>query len=356
MTTTFPIRLHRSAGRGFLAIVAAGLLLGTGLSIAVARPNQATSSPLAHVLAKVQPKVVKIYGVGGVRGMESYQSGLLISDKGHVLTAWSYVLDTDLPTVVLHDGRRFDAELIGADPRLEIAVLKIDADSLPHFDLARAVDVMSGTRVLALSNLFGVATGNEPLSVQHGIISVKTPLKARRGTFETPYDGPVYVMDVMTNNPGAAGGALVTRRGQIVGILGKELRNSLNHTWLNYAVPIREIRSSVEQILTGKYVAAPEKQSRKPARPLALNDLGIVMVPEVLSRTPPYVDLIRTGSPAEQVGLRADDLLVLVDDRLIQSCRSLREELEHIDREDAIRLSVMRAGQLMEFTLAAPKP
>ena len=60
--------------------------------------------------------------------------------------------------------------------------------------------------MLALSNLFGVATGNEPASVQHGTVSVVTRLDARRGMFETPYHGPVYVLDLVTNNPGAAGG------------------------------------------------------------------------------------------------------------------------------------------------------
>ena len=59
--------------------------------------------------------------------MEAYQSGMLISPTGHILTAYSYVLDTDYITAVLADGRRFEAKLVGADPRLEIAVLKIAA-------------------------------------------------------------------------------------------------------------------------------------------------------------------------------------------------------------------------------------
>ena len=64
----------------------------------------------------------------------------------------------------------------------------------------------AGTRVLAFSNLFGVATGDEPASVQHGIVAVKTRLEPAAASFETPYHGPVYVLDAMTNNPGAAGG------------------------------------------------------------------------------------------------------------------------------------------------------
>ena len=102
---------------------------------------------------------------------------MLISAEGHVLTVWSYVLDTDYISVTLDDGRKFEAKLLGADPRLELAVLKIDAADLPHFDLAAAAAAEPGTRVLAFSNLFGVATGDEPASVQHGIVAAKTPAR-----------------------------------------------------------------------------------------------------------------------------------------------------------------------------------
>jgi serine protease Do len=173
--------------------------------------------------------------------LEAYQSGFLISAEGHVLTAFSYVLDSDTVTVTLDDGRKFDATLLGAEPRLDVAVLKIDSTELPFFDLKQAA-----TGVLAFSNLFSVAVGDEPVSVLHGIVSAVTSLDARRGVFETPYQGPVYVLDAMTNNPGAAGGALTNMQGQLLGMLGKELRNSRTNTWLNYAVPANELVEAVE--------------------------------------------------------------------------------------------------------------
>src|SRR3990170_7730050 len=94
---------------------------------------------LADVARDVRPKMVKIYGAGGVRGLEAYQSGMLISADGLVLTAWSYVLDSDDVAVVLDDGRRFTAKLLGADPLTEVAVLKLDAgqEPLAHFDLSQ---------------------------------------------------------------------------------------------------------------------------------------------------------------------------------------------------------------------------
>jgi len=333
------------AACGLLAVWLAHCLGASALS---------AGSSVAETIAEVQPKMVKIYGAGGFRGMEAYQSGMLISDEGHIMTVFSYVLDTDYITVVLDDGRKFEAELLNADPRLEVAVLKIDATDLPCFDLRQTVDGEGGTRVLAFSNLFGVATGDEPASVQHGIVSVKTSLQAHRGVFETTYNGSAYVLDAMTNNPGAAGGALVTRRGELLGMLGKELRNSLNNTWLNYAIPIAELRKSVEEIRAGTFEAATAEAPRpKPQRSLELESLGLVLVPDILERTPAYVDQVRPDSPAAEVGLKPDDLILLMGERLIQSCQSFQEELEYVDFEDPVTLTVLRGQELLTFQLQA---
>ncbi|MEX2118042.1 MAG: trypsin-like peptidase domain-containing protein [Pirellulales bacterium] len=316
-----------------------------------------TSAPsFAGVIQEVQPKIVKIFGAGGFRGLEAYQSGFLISAEGHILTAYSYVLDSDVIAVTLDDGRRFDATLLGADPRMELALLKIDARGLPHFDLAQAATAETGSRVLAFSNLFGVATGDEPASVQHGTVAVKSRLEARRGVYETPYTGPAYILDAMTNNPGAPGGALTDRQGRLLGMLGKELRNSLNNTWLNYAIPVEEMTSTVAQIREGKFIpsSAGDDQS-PPEQPLNSHLLGLALVPDVLERTPPFIDAVHEGSPAAAAGLRPDDLVLFVNDRLVQSCKTLVIELGQIDRADKIKLTVIRGGQeLIDVELAAP--
>jgi len=314
----------------------------------------AADPSLARVIDQAQTKIVKIYGAGGFRGMEGYQSGFLISAEGHVLTALSYVLDTDRITVTLNDGRHYDAKLLGGDPRLEVAVLKIEAASLPHFDLAKAVPLTDGVRILALSNLFNVAMGDEPASVQSGTVSVLTRLEGRRGVFETPYHGPIYVLDVATNNPGASGGALLTLQGELAGMLGRELRNSLNNTWLSYAVPIDQLRQSVDEIEAGKFISLKElPPEKKPASPMEPGLLGISLVPDILERTPAYVDQVRPGTAAARAGIQPDDLILLVGNHLTQSCKALRKELEMIDRADAVKLTILRGQELVEVTVQA---
>ena len=200
-----------------------------------------------------------------------------ISPEGHILTVFSYVLDTDYITVVLADGRKFEAKLLGADPRLEVAVLKIEAAGPALLRSGARRSRPTPARACwpsATCSAWPWATSRPACST--GSISVVTELEARRGVFETPYRGPVYVLDVMTNNPGAAGGALVTRRGELIGMLGKELRNALNNTWLNYAVPIDELRA-IGRGDPRRQVRRPRAKtdaSKKPARSLDLAIAG----------------------------------------------------------------------------------
>jgi S1-C subfamily serine protease len=334
-----------------VAIVAVACLLG------VARDARASdgAASFVDVSRQVQPKVVKLYGSGGLRGLESYQSGLLISDDGYVLTVSSYVLDADEVTVVLDDGRRFSAKHVAADPLTEIAVLKFDAGKavLPYFDLSKSVTAEPGMRVLALSNLFGIATGDEPVSVLHGVVSAVAPLDARRGAFTTNFRGDVYVVDAAANNPGAAGGVLTDSQGRLLGILGKELRSNLTGTWLNYAIPIPAIAPTVEDICTGRFTPPDLSKADRPEHPQSLAALGIVLVPDVVTRTPPYIDRVLPNSPAAKAGLRPDDLVVMIDTQVTASCRDTNELVGRLEQDAEVRMGVLRGEEFMDITLQA---
>ncbi len=308
----------------------------------------------AQVVARVQPKVVKIYGAGGVAGLDAYQTGCLVSATGHILTVRSTVLDTDSLDVTLLDGRKFSAQLVGIAPRMDLAMLKIDGQDFDFFDLSQASEAKTGTRVLAFSNLFQVAQGNEPVSVQHGWIASNTTLHARRGVHATAYRGAVYVLDTITNNPGAAGGVLTNQQGEFLGLLGKELRNALNNTWLNYALPASQLTAAVEEMKSGRQVATNDELRIRPEQPLRLSDLGLALVPDILAKTPPYVDVVRAGSPAALVGLRPDDLIVFFNGRMVQSCKSLKSELQFVESDAEVELTLLRGQDLVEVKLRIP--
>jgi serine protease Do len=198
-----------------------------------------------------------------------------------------------------------------------------------------------------------VATGSEPASILKGVVSAKTDLKARKGVFKTTYGGPVYVLDAMTNNPGATGGALTDARGRLAGMLGKELRNAQNNVWLNYALPIAELLPAVDSIISGRSLPPPADDVKPPAEPLNLALLGIILIPDVLDRTPPFVDTVESGSPAEKAGLRPDDLVLFLGEHVVQSCRTLRGQLGLVDRGEEVTLTIQRGQELLEVTLQA---
>jgi S1-C subfamily serine protease len=307
-----------------------------------------------QVIHTVQQKVVKIHGAGGVKGLEAYHTGILISDQGHILTAWSYVLDTESLTATLADGRKHRAKLLGLDPQLEIAIVKIEADKTPCFNLDESKPLEPGRKIFAFSNLYGVAAGDELISVQHGIIVGNMDLSARRGAFPTPYKGSVYVLDAITNNPGAAGGALTDTQGNLVAVLGKELRSAHDNTWLNYALPMASLKNSIANMLAGKSNITPrEAETPRPAAHFTPAFIGITLVPNVLVKTPPYIDKIAPDSAAAKAMLQPDDLILFVNGKVTPSCKAVLDEMSFTDQFDELRLTIQRGQELMEVTLRA---
>ncbi|RIK83594.1 MAG: serine protease [Planctomycetota bacterium] len=347
--------MRQASGGSMSAATAALVLIALCAAAGPAACPSASAASLHDAIREAQRKVVKIYGAGGVRGLEAYQSGLLISSEGHVLTVQSYVLDTEDLSVVLDDGRAGSVELIGVDPVRELALLKLNVEdrSLPHFNLAAAPAANVGDRVLAISNLFGIAAGDEPVSVLQGVVSAIAPLEARRGAFDASFRGNVYIVDAAANNPGAAGGALVNWQGELLGLLGKELRSRATGAWLHYAVPVDQFIGAVETMRSGRSVDERPIAGQAPADPLALADLGVVLVPDLLPRTPPYIDSVLPNSPAAAAGLRPDDLVAFVDGAPMASCAAVSAAVARREKFDAVRVSVLREGRLVETELRA---
>lgn len=324
---------------------------------------KASAQTTRDTIAAVQPKVVKIFGAGGIKGLGSHGTGFLVSKEGHIATIWSHVLDADVVGVVLSDGRRFTAKVLGAEPQLALAVLKLnnaDGMEFPFFHADEAISAGSGTRVLGFSNMFNVAAGDEPVSVVHGVIAAKTTIEARRGVFDSPYSGPVFVVDGVTNNSGAAGGVLTTRDGLLLGMIGLELRNAKSNTWMNYAIPVKELSSSIQQIISGKFEPKRDPRSddtepsAKPRRYKPL-DFGFLLVPDVVDRTPAFIDSTLPESAAAKVGLKPDDLVLFVNDELIQSCRALQDAIGRLESGDQLRLVVRRGNELVNVEMPVPK-
>jgi serine protease Do len=317
---------------GFLVLILAGV-------------SARADDSFAAVSEKVNQKVVKLFGSGGFTGLVSYGTGALVSPDGYILTVASHMLDTQELRVHLFDGRRLRAKVVVIEPELDAALVKIDkVEDLPYFDVAQAAKAPlahAGDWILALSNEFNVATRDEPMSVQHGVIAAYSKLQGHKGVFDAPYTGNVYVIDAITNNPGAGGGVITTRKGELLGIIGKELRNSLTNTWINYAVPIQVLAQFVTEGKAGKY--KPIVKSKSSGGPGGYH--GLVLVPNVVERTPPYIEEVIPGSPAAKAGLKPDDLIVYVDGEQVLTVTAFREILAKARPGTVVKLEIRRVDK-----------
>ncbi len=329
--------------------------------------------PITKTAEEVNKKMVKLFGIGGFKGLPSYGTGIVVSKSGHILTVNNHILGTTDLRVHLADGRFFHAKVVAKELALDVALLKLDEpiDDLPYYDLNKAVAqpiAPAGTWVLALSNQFAIAERDEPMSVQHGLIAAYSELKGRKGVADAPYQGKVYFIDVVACNPGAAGGALTNRKGELLGILGRELKNKLSDSWINYAVPIQataefikdekmgtsekiSVAGFVELAMAGKY---KEKKLKGKSKGPGVYT-GIQLIANPVALTPPYIDGVVPGSPADKAGLRTDDLIVYVDGEPVQSIKAYRDLLAVYQPDNEVRLDVQRGGQFITVTVKLEK-
>lgn len=329
---------------------------------------------MSPATVNVNKKMVKLFGIGGFKGLPSYGSGILVSAQGHILTVNNHILNTPGILVHLYDGRQYQAKVLVREPELDVALLKIDEEvnALPHFDFEREAarpGAENGDWILAFSNQFKIALRNEPMSVQRGVVMALADLRGRRGIFDAPFSGDVYFLDVIACNPGAAGGIVTNRKGELLGILGRELKSTQTDTWINYAVPIqaavdvqredKDGKFKTEKVTMGSFVREAMKGNYQASTKRKFEDRGayhgIILVVNAVSSTPPYVEEVMVGSPAAKAGLQPDDLILYVGGEPVPTIKAFRETLKQYDPGREISLQFQRGNKLESVKLTLAK-
>lgn len=325
----------------------------------VATGSKAAAAEQSGVIAAKQESIVKLFGAG-VGTLDSYGSGVLVSGEGHVVTVWNHLVNTGFLTAVVADGRRFNVTVVGTSLDHDLAVLKLNCDEEDEFnfvDLTNQPEATLGQSVLAFSNVFHVATGNEPVSVVHGVIACEAVVDAGLGRWQFPVKSPVYVLDAITNNSGAAGGLLTDVSGQPLGLLGREIRHRETDMWVNYAVPWKTLQPAIRAIITGQKIKSTNSTADRPG--LSERRLtaayGLTLMPGVLKRTPAYIDRIVPDSIAAKAGLQRGDLVVLVNDDIVQSVEDVQRLLAGFRRGKKISITVNRQDSLQTLSLRTPR-
>jgi len=297
-------------------------------------------SAFSEAIEYAQARTVKIYGAG-IAHVAGYATGIVVSSEGDILTAQGVYLSSDHLRVGLPDGSLHPAKVIRRDMPLQAALLKIEVPTPEFFDLADEAKVKKGDWVLAVSNAFKVADGREPLSVNLGVYSLRTRVEAKRGVQDVEYAGDAVIIDAITSNPGASGGAVVAADGKLVGMIGKIIESKQTNTRLNYAVPADQLKLFLDNQST---VASVTQSNQKPTLGLRMFQLGG-------RRGPAFVDRVAAGGPAASAGLRPDDLIVSIAGQVVRDLDDFEQKAALLTPGRETPLVVKRQGRLLELTI-----
>jgi serine protease Do len=260
---------------------------------------------------------------------DSLGSGVIVSPDGYILTN-NHVIDgaTDV-RVTFADKRQLKAKVVGADPKTDIAVLKVDGSDFPAITIGDSAKVQVGDYALAIGDPFGVGQ-----TVTMGIISAMN-----RGNLGIE-DYEDFIQTDAPINPGNSGGALVNDRGELVGINTAILSGgSGGNQGIGFAIPINLARSVMSQILDhGKVNRAylgimVQDVTPGISKAMNLKDMKGVLVGDVSP----------TG-PAQKSGVQRGDVILEVNGKPMEDSRQLRNTISMMDPTATVKLKLLRNG------------
>ena len=260
-------------------------------------------------------------------------SGVIASDEGYILTNNHVVAGgddsvADRITVQLVDKRSFEAEVVGRDPRTDLAVLKIDADDLRTIPFGDSDELSVGDLVVAVGNPFG-----QLHTLTTGVVSA-----LGRGSVDvlsTTYED--YIQTDAAINPGNSGGALIDARGHLVGINTAIVSRSGGYDGIGFAIPINLVSNVMEQLiehgevrrgLLGVYIQEVDDAL---AKTMGLDKPRGVLIGDV-----------NEDSAAEAAGLMVGDIVLQVDGEPTNTRAELRNKIAHTSPGTTVKLRVWR--------------
>ncbi|HJR12355.1 MAG TPA: trypsin-like peptidase domain-containing protein [Rhodanobacteraceae bacterium] len=260
------------------------------------------------------------------RREQSLGSGVIFTPDGYVLTNNHVISGADDIQVLLHDGRVAHARVIGTDPDTDLAVLKIDAGTLPTIRVDREPPRV-GDVVLAIGNPFGIGQ-----TVTMGIVSA-----LQRQLSLSPYED--FIQTDAAINSGNSGGALVNAEGDLVGINTAMFDRDVGAQGIGFAIPVRTAKRVLEQIV----------EHGRVVRGWLGVEVGNVMVSAdsglpAAARGATVVD-VYPGGPAAQAGLQTGDVLLQIDKQPIIDPADLRTREAEMAPGSKIQISGLRTGE-----------
>jgi serine protease Do len=270
------------------------------------------------------------------RREHSLGSGVIVSPQGYILTNNHVIEGASEITVVLSDKQEFKARVLGADPRMDIAVLKVEGTNLPVITLGDSSKAQVGDVELAIGNPFGLGQ-----TVTMGIVSA-----TGRGNLGIE-DYEDFIQTDAAINPGNSGGALINMRGELIGINTAILSDGgQGNVGIGFAVPISMARNAMEQILKdGKVIRGYMGVLIQEVTPAIAKTFGLEGSRGAL------VGDVTQGSPAQRAGIARGDIILEINGEPVTSSRALRLEISETAPGTVLKLRLLRDGSEQEVSV-----
>ena len=263
------------------------------------------------------------------RMKSSLGSGVLMTADGYVLTNHHVVDGADQIVLQLQDGREATVIVVGKDPEIDLAVLKINLDNLTPIKLANTDDVQVGDIVLAIGNPFGVGQ-----SVSQGIISATHRKGLGLNIFES------FIQTDAAINPGNSGGALIDTKGNLIGIISAILDRTGYATGISFAIPANTALEILEDIIKhGRVIRGWLGVTALQLRPEAAKQLALEP-PSGLVITDVY-----QNSPAFFSGLLPGDIIVRINQIWATDNDRGMNIIANLSPGDSVKLDILRDGK-----------
>ena len=268
------------------------------------------------------------------RESQSLGSGFIISADGYIMTNAHVVESADKITVRLTDKREFQAKVIGADKRTDVALLKIEAEGLPKINVGNPDKLKVGEWVVAIGSPFGFDS-----SVTAGIVSAKGR--------SLPQDNFVpFIQTDVAINPGNSGGPLFNMNGEVVGINSQIYTRSGGSMGLSFAIPIDVATQVVDQLRStgkvtrGRIGVVIQELTRELAESFGLS-----------KPTGALISNVEKDGPADKAGIKASDVILKFDGKLVDSSGDLPRIVAATKPGSKVVVELWRKGSAKQVTV-----
>ncbi len=299
-------------------------------------PTNKDALTVKQISQKVRASVVGVISQGSATfSSSSVGSGIIMSKDGYIITNNHVIEGMKTIKVVLDDGKTYDARLIGADSRSDLAVIKINGTDLPAAEFGDSDKLEQGDPAIAIGNPAGLQLQN---SVTSGIISaINRDIVIEDRTM-------TLIQTDASINPGNSGGPLVNEFGQVIGINTVKVGISY-YEGLGFAIPINTAKPIIDELISRGYVKG------RPS--IGINGTTITERESAYFGLPAglYIEYVHPNSDAFKKGIRRGDVITKMNGSVLTSTAEIKKIRDNFIAGDTVTLTIYRNGEYVDINV-----